>query len=44
MQVLEGSACFVQDAFKAELFVATARLGDDVVLCAVEASAAVDLS
>ncbi len=38
--VLDGSACFVQDAFKAELLVATARLDDDVVLCAVEAGAA----
>ena len=37
--VLEGTACFVQDAFKAELLIATARLGDDVVLCAVEAEA-----
>ena len=38
--VLEGMACFVQDAFKADLLIASARLGDDVVLCAVEAGAA----
>ncbi len=38
--VLDGSACFVQDAFKAELLVATARLGEDVVLCAAEVGTA----
>jgi alkylation response protein AidB-like acyl-CoA dehydrogenase len=30
--VLNGSAHFVQDAFKAELFVATARTGDELLL------------
>mgnify|MGYP001827052299 CR=1 FL=1 len=34
--VLDGHAHFVQDAFKADIFIASARLGDDVVLCAVE--------
>ncbi len=37
--VLDGHACFVQDASKAELLVVTARRGDDVVLCAVEPGA-----
>ncbi len=37
--VLDGKACFVQDAFKAELLLATARLGEEVVLCAVERGA-----
>lgn len=34
--VLEGHAHFVQDAFKADVLIASARLGDDVVLCAVD--------
>ncbi|MDJ0869398.1 MAG: acyl-CoA dehydrogenase family protein [Myxococcota bacterium] len=34
--VLEGQAHFVQDAFKADVLITSARLGDDVVLCAVE--------
>ncbi|MEM7412394.1 MAG: acyl-CoA dehydrogenase family protein [Myxococcota bacterium] len=33
--VLDGTACFVQDALKADCLLATARLGDDVVLCKV---------
>jgi len=37
--VLDGDARFVQDAFKAELLVATARLGEEVVLCRIEAGA-----
>ncbi|MEL6365301.1 MAG: acyl-CoA dehydrogenase family protein [Pseudomonadota bacterium] len=38
--VLQGAARFVQDAFKADLLIASARLGDAVVLCAVEKDAA----
>ena len=38
--VLSGAACFVQDAFKADLLLASARLGDGLVLCAVERDAA----
>jgi len=38
--VLDGTAYFVQDAFKAEWLLATARLGDDVALCAVDATGA----
>ena len=34
--VLEGHAHFVQDAFKADVLITSARLGDDVVLCNVE--------
>ena len=34
--VLSGSAFFVQDAFKVDCLLASARLGDEVVLCAVE--------
>jgi len=34
--VLSGTARFVQDAFKANLLIASARLGDAIVLCAVE--------
>lgn len=34
--VLTGSAFFVQDAFKAEILIVSARLGDRLVLCAVE--------
>ena len=35
--VLTGEACFLQDAFKADFLLASARLADDVVLCAVPA-------
>jgi len=38
--LLSGSACFVQDAFKAELFVVSAKLGDDLVLFVVPVDAA----
>ncbi len=38
--VLDGTAFFVQDAFKAERLLATARLGGEVVLCAVAPTAA----
>lgn len=38
--VLSGTAHFVQDAFKADLLLASARLGDELVLCAVETNAA----
>jgi len=38
--VLNGRAYFVQDAFKADLFVVNARIGDDRVLCVVPADAA----
>ncbi len=37
--ILSGSACFVQDAFKADWLVASARLGGEIVLCAVERDA-----
>lgn len=37
---LSGSAFFVQDAFKADVIVASARAGDRLVLCAVPADAA----
>ncbi len=37
--VLDGVAYFVQDAFKANLVLASARLGDDIVLCAVDTAA-----
>ncbi|HAH09791.1 MAG TPA: acyl-CoA dehydrogenase [Alphaproteobacteria bacterium] len=37
--VLHGDARFVQDAFKADVLVASARLGDKIVLCAVETGA-----
>ena len=33
--VLNGTACFVQDAFKAAFLIASARLGDKIALCAV---------
>lgn len=36
--VLDGSAHFVQDAFKAEMLVATAQLGDKLVLCGIDTS------
>ncbi len=43
--VLDGNAFFVQDAFKADFFVAAAQIGDDRVLCAVPAeSKGLDLS
>lgn len=38
--VLHGDARFVQDALKADILIASARLGDRVVLCVVEADAA----
>jgi alkylation response protein AidB-like acyl-CoA dehydrogenase len=38
--VLKGAARFVQDAFKADFLVASARAGDRLVLCAVERDAA----
>jgi alkylation response protein AidB-like acyl-CoA dehydrogenase len=38
--VLRGAARFVQDGFKADLLIASARLGDAIVLCAVEPGAA----
>ena len=37
--VLSGSACFVQDAFKADVLVTSAHCGDDLVLCAVPTDA-----
>ncbi len=37
--VLNGTARFVQDAFKADIFIASAQLGDALVLCAVEKGA-----
>lgn len=37
--VLHGTARFVQDGFKADLLVASAKLDDAIVLCAVEATA-----
>jgi alkylation response protein AidB-like acyl-CoA dehydrogenase len=37
--VLHGDARFVQDAFKADVLVVSARLGDKIVLCAVETGA-----
>jgi len=37
--VLNGTARFVQDAFKANIFIASAQLGDALVLCAVEKGA-----
>ena len=37
--VLSGSAHFVQDAFKADVFVSTARRGDELLLCVVPADA-----
>ena len=37
--VLNGTARFVQDAFKADIFIASARLGDVLILCAVEKGA-----
>jgi len=37
--VLTGTAFFVQDAFKADWLLASARLGDEIVLCAVECDA-----
>ncbi|MEO0342194.1 MAG: acyl-CoA dehydrogenase family protein [Pseudomonadota bacterium] len=38
--ILNGTAYFVQDAFKVGLLVASARLGEKLVLCAVETNAA----
>ena len=37
---LSGTACFVQDAFKADFFVVSARSGNGLVLCAVPANTA----
>ncbi|NWG46463.1 MAG: acyl-CoA/acyl-ACP dehydrogenase [Alphaproteobacteria bacterium] len=37
--VLHGDARFVQDAFKADFLIASARLGETFVLCAVETDA-----
>ena len=37
--VLHGDARFVQDAFKADFLIASARLGDTLVLCAIETAA-----
>jgi alkylation response protein AidB-like acyl-CoA dehydrogenase len=37
--VLHGDARFVQDAFKADFLIASARLGDALLLCAVETGA-----
>lgn len=37
---LHGSARFVQDAFKVEVFILSAMIGDEPVLCAVDANAA----
>ncbi|MFZ4759173.1 MAG: acyl-CoA dehydrogenase family protein [Burkholderiaceae bacterium] len=34
--VLHGDAWFVQDGFKADILIGSARLGDELVLCAVE--------
>ena len=34
--VLNGSARFVQDAFKADILIASARINDTIVLCGVE--------
>jgi hypothetical protein len=36
--ILQGSARFVQDAFKSDLFVVSAKLGDEIVLCLIEAN------
>ena len=38
--LLSGSAYFVQDGFKADLLIVSAKLGDGVALCAVDATAA----
>ena len=38
--LLDGSACFVQDAFKADFLLASAVLGDELVLCAVDVNRA----
>jgi alkylation response protein AidB-like acyl-CoA dehydrogenase len=38
--VLHGDARFVQDALKADFLIASARLGEKLILCAVEAGAA----
>ena len=38
--ILNGAARFVQDAFKTEMLIASAKLGDDIVLCAIERGAA----
>ncbi|MGC6498997.1 MAG: acyl-CoA dehydrogenase family protein [Henriciella sp.] len=38
--LLNGTARFVQDAMKTDLFIASATLGDSIVLCAVDKDAA----
>ncbi len=38
--VLHGSARFVQDAFKVDMLIASARLDDEIVLCALDTDAA----
>lgn len=38
--VLDGTASFVQDAFKADMLIASARVGNDIALCAVPTDAA----
>lgn len=38
--ILDGSARFVQDAFKAQILIASARVGDDIALCALSPDAA----
>lgn len=38
--ILNGTARFVQDGFKADILIASARLGDTIPLCAVEPGAA----
>jgi alkylation response protein AidB-like acyl-CoA dehydrogenase len=37
--VLNGTACFVQDAFKADFFVVSARTDGELALCVIEADA-----
>lgn len=37
--VLNGTVSFVQDAFKADVLIASARLGEKLILCAVEKDA-----
>jgi len=37
--ILNGTARFVQDAFKVDFLIASARLGEERVLCAIEANA-----
>ncbi len=37
--ILNGAAQFVQDAFKADFLIASARIGDELVLCTVDTDA-----